>query len=67
MVASSWREPLAGPPDRRAALTTAFDCAFVAGPTACALYAMTGSLFGNTSIWTMIFIALDRYNVIVKV
>ncbi|KAK7583660.1 hypothetical protein V9T40_004623 [Parthenolecanium corni] len=36
------------------------------GPTACALYAMTGSLFGNTSIWTMIFIALDRYNVIVK-
>ena len=37
------------------------------GPTACALYAMAGSLFGNTSIWTMIMIALDRYNVIVKV
>ncbi|XKL60287.1 hypothetical protein PGB90_001303 [Kerria lacca] len=37
------------------------------GPFACALYGMTGSLFGNTSIWTMIFIALDRYNVIVKV
>lgn len=28
---------------------------------------MFGSLFGVTSIWTMVFIALDRYNVIVKV
>ncbi|XP_065212625.1 rhodopsin-like [Planococcus citri] len=36
------------------------------GPFACELYGMTGSLFGNTSIWTMVLIALDRYNVIVK-
>ncbi|XKL60290.1 hypothetical protein PGB90_001306 [Kerria lacca] len=36
------------------------------GPFACELYAMTGSLFGNTSIWTMVFIALDRYAAIVK-
>jgi len=28
---------------------------------------MCGSLFGCTSIWTMTMIALDRYNVIVKV
>lgn len=42
-------------------------CSYLLGPTACALYAMAGSLFGNTSIWTMIMIALDRYNVIVKV
>lgn len=28
---------------------------------------MLGSVFGVTSIWTMVFIALDRYNVIVKV
>lgn len=37
------------------------------GPFACELYGMVGSLFGVTSIWTMVFIALDRYNVIVKV
>lgn len=37
------------------------------GPFACELYGMIGSLFGVTSIWTMVFIALDRYNVIVKV
>lgn len=36
------------------------------GPFACELYGMFGSLFGVTSIWTMVFIALDRYNVIVK-
>lgn len=40
---------------------------YVKGPFACELYAMFGSLFGVTSIWTMVFIALDRYNVIVKV
>jgi hypothetical protein len=28
---------------------------------------MAGSLFGCGSIWTMVFIAFDRYNVIVKV
>lgn len=32
----------------------------------CELYGMFGSLFGCVSIWTMTFIALDRYNVIVK-
>ncbi|KAJ8983357.1 hypothetical protein NQ317_003163 [Molorchus minor] len=32
----------------------------------CELYGMFGSLFGCASIWTMTFIALDRYNVIVK-
>lgn len=40
---------------------------YIKGPFACELYGMTGSLFGVTSIWTMVFIALDRYNVIVKV
>lgn len=33
----------------------------------CELYGMFGSLFGCASIWTMVMIALDRYNVIVKV
>lgn len=28
---------------------------------------MIGGLCGGASIWTMVFIALDRYNVIVKV
>lgn len=32
----------------------------------CEIYAMLGSLFGCTSIWTMTMIAFDRYNVIVK-
>lgn len=32
----------------------------------CEVYAMLGSLFGCTSIWTMTMIAFDRYNVIVK-
>nr|APY20588.1 long wavelength sensitive opsin [Conwentzia psociformis] len=36
------------------------------GPFACELYAMLGSLFGCTSIWTMTLIAMDRYHVIVK-
>jgi r-opsin len=33
----------------------------------CELYGMCGSLFGCVSIWTMTMIAVDRYNVIVKV
>lgn len=37
------------------------------GPLACTAYGVIGSMFGNTSIWTMVVIALDRYNVIVKV
>nr|QWV42632.1 long wavelength sensitive opsin [Chilocorus bijugus] len=36
------------------------------GPLFCEIYGMFGSLFGCASIWTMTFIALDRYNVIVK-
>lgn len=39
---------------------------WVFGPLACEIYAMCGSLFGCVSIWTMILIASDRYNVIVK-
>lgn len=38
----------------------------ILGPFMCELYGMFGSLFGCVSIWTMTFIALDRYNVIVK-
>lgn len=37
------------------------------GPLMCDIYAMVGSLCGCASIWTMTVIALDRYNVIVKV
>jgi r-opsin len=36
------------------------------GAAACQLYAAAGSLFGCVSIWTMVMIAFDRYNVIVK-
>jgi len=32
----------------------------------CEIYAMVGSICGVTAIWTMVFITLDRYNVIVK-
>jgi len=32
----------------------------------CEVYAFLGSLFGCVSIWTMLWITLDRYNVIVK-
>nr|APY20606.1 long wavelength sensitive opsin 1 [Gyrinus marinus] len=39
---------------------------WVFGPFMCEIYAMCGSLFGCISIWTMTFIALDRYNVIVR-
>ncbi|KAJ3634163.1 hypothetical protein MTP99_011068 [Tenebrio molitor] len=39
---------------------------WVLGPLMCELYGMAGSLFGCGSIWSMTFIALDRYNVIVK-
>ncbi|XP_068226621.1 rhodopsin-like [Palaemon carinicauda] len=33
---------------------------------ACHIYGMLGSVFGTASIWSMVFITLDRYNVIVK-
>nr|BAQ54860.1 opsin, long-wavelength sensitive type [Anax parthenope] len=39
---------------------------WIFGPLMCELYAFFGSLFGCTSIWTMVLIAFDRYNVIVK-
>nr|BAQ54864.1 opsin, long-wavelength sensitive type [Anax parthenope] len=39
---------------------------WVFGPLMCQIYAFFGSLFGCTSIWTMVLIAFDRYNVIVK-
>nr|BAQ54887.1 opsin, long-wavelength sensitive type [Epiophlebia superstes] len=39
---------------------------WVFGPLMCQIYAMAGSLFGCASIWTMVTISMDRYNVIVK-
>nr|BAQ54941.1 opsin, long-wavelength sensitive type [Indolestes peregrinus] len=36
------------------------------GPFMCQIYGMLGSMFGSVSIWTMVVIAWDRYNVIVK-
>nr|QWV42672.1 long wavelength sensitive opsin 3 [Nedyus quadrimaculatus] len=46
-----------------------FNCYFetwVLGPAFCQAYGMLGSLFGCGSIWTMTYIAMDRYNVIVN-
>uniref|UniRef100_A0A4Q8KCG8 U15-Deinotoxin-Dsu1a_1 n=1 Tax=Deinopis subrufa TaxID=1905329 RepID=A0A4Q8KCG8_DEISU len=39
---------------------------WVLGPLMCEIYGMVGSLFGCVSIWTMVMIAIDRYNVIVR-
>jgi len=39
---------------------------WVLGPFMCELYGMLGSLFGSASIWSMVLIALDRYNIIVN-
>lgn len=39
---------------------------WVFGPMMCQVYGFAGSLFGCASIWTMVTIAMDRYNVIVK-
>ncbi|XP_034238556.1 rhodopsin-like [Thrips palmi] len=39
---------------------------WVLGTLICDLYGFAGSLFGCTSIWSMVLIAIDRYNVIVK-
>ncbi|XP_034508840.1 lateral eye opsin-like [Ailuropoda melanoleuca] len=39
---------------------------WVIGPFMCELYGMIGSLFGSASIWSLVMITLDRYNVIVK-
>nr|BAQ54895.1 opsin, long-wavelength sensitive type [Epiophlebia superstes] len=47
-------------------LINCYNETWVFGPLMCQLYAFAGSLFGCASIWTMVTIALDRYNVIVK-
>ncbi|XP_058790310.1 rhodopsin-like [Phymastichus coffea] len=39
---------------------------WIFGPLMCEIYALCGSIFGCTSIWSMCMIAFDRYNVIVK-
>ncbi|XP_074598200.1 lateral eye opsin-like [Brevipalpus obovatus] len=39
---------------------------WVLGPFMCELYGMWGSLFGCGSIWSLVFITRDRYNVIVR-
>ncbi|XP_023213981.1 lateral eye opsin-like [Centruroides sculpturatus] len=39
---------------------------WILGPFMCEVYGMVGSLFGCGSIWTMVMISLDRYNVIVR-
>ncbi|XP_076030478.1 rhodopsin-like [Oratosquilla oratoria] len=43
-----------------------FQGTWVLGAFFCEIYAFAGSLFGCISIWTMVWITLDRYNVIVK-
>nr|BAQ54772.1 opsin, long-wavelength sensitive type [Macromia amphigena] len=47
-------------------LINCFSGTWVFGPLMCNLYAFFGSLFGGNSIWTMVLISVDRYNVIVK-
>ncbi|XP_035216855.1 lateral eye opsin-like [Stegodyphus dumicola] len=39
---------------------------WILGPLMCEIYGMVGSLFGCGSIWSMVMITLDRYNVIVR-
>nr|QIW86029.1 opsin L18 [Neogonodactylus oerstedii] len=39
---------------------------WVFGPTTCQVYGFVGNLCGCVSIYTMVWITLDRYNVIVK-
>nr|CCO61973.1 rhodopsin 1 [Cupiennius salei] len=39
---------------------------WILGPFMCEIYGMFGSLFGCGSIWSMVMITLDRYNVIVR-
>ncbi|KAK8786428.1 hypothetical protein V5799_023795 [Amblyomma americanum] len=39
---------------------------WILGPFMCEVYGMVGSLFGCGSIWSMVMITLDRYNVIVR-
>lgn len=46
--------------------TNCFAGTWILGPFMCELYGMWGSIFGCGSIWSMVMIAVDRYNVIVK-
>lgn len=46
--------------------TNCFAETWILGPFMCELYGMVGSLFGSASIWSMVMITLDRYNVIVR-
>ncbi|GIY62571.1 hypothetical protein CDAR_596231 [Caerostris darwini] len=39
---------------------------WVLGSLMCEVYGMLGSLFGCGSVWSLVMITLDRYNVIVK-
>nr|XP_042913270.1 ocellar opsin-like [Parasteatoda tepidariorum] len=43
-----------------------FSETWILGPLMCEIYGMVGSLFGCVSIWSMVMIAFDRYNVIVR-
>ncbi|KAK7008555.1 Melanopsin [Halocaridina rubra] len=47
-------------------LVTCYWQTWTLGALFCELYGFFGSLFGCVSIWTMVWITLDRYNVIVK-
>lgn len=39
---------------------------WILGPLLCEIYGMWGSVFGCGSIWSLVFITRDRYNVIVR-
>ncbi|ROT77764.1 opsin [Penaeus vannamei] len=47
-------------------LVNAYWGTWVLGAFFCEIYAFFGSFFGCVSIWSMVFITADRYNVIVK-
>lgn len=44
----------------------AFYETWVMGPFMCELYGMFGSLVGCASVWSLVMITIDRYNVIVR-
>ncbi|KAG8200797.1 hypothetical protein JTE90_006378 [Oedothorax gibbosus] len=39
---------------------------WIMGPLMCEVYGMFGSLFGCGSVWSLVMITIDRYNVIVR-
>ncbi|ROT69179.1 rhodopsin [Penaeus vannamei] len=47
-------------------LVNAYWGTWILGAFFCEVYAFLGSFFGCVSIWSMVFITADRYNVIVK-